>query len=169
LQVSRSADSAASIVIGSCRDAVTGQHTYGGVRVLGNHPAKVTLVKPDPDTVQYCDTFNGNCVLVPKAAYLLLGNMTPFCHSTGDTDYGLRAKKLGIPLLLAPGYLAECSNNPDNETWRNITLPRTQRLRLLIGRKGIPPVDYWRFLWAHSGLRALLYWPRPYLRILIGR
>lgn len=169
LRVYRSAGSAASIVIGSCRDAASGEHTYGGVRVPGHHPAKGTLVKPDPETVLNCDTFNGNSVLVSRAAYLRLGNMTSFCHSTGDTDYGLRAKRLGIPLLLAPGYLAECSNNPVSDTWRDITLPRAQRLRMLMGRKGLPPMDYWRFLWTHSGLRALLYWPRPYLRIMLGR
>ena len=158
----------ACIVVGSCCDPATGAHTYGGQRLLGRHPAKLSLIKPHPVDIQTCDTFNGNCVLVTRAAYQVLGMMRAFQHSIGDTDYGLRARRLGIPMLLAPGFVAECATNPLALSWRNRELPRAQRFRVLTGRKGLPPGDWWRFLWAHANLRALLYWPAPYVRVLGG-
>ena len=156
------------IVVGSCRDAVTGHHTYGGELVRTRHPGQTIPLVPDDAETNRCDTFNGNCVLVTRAAFRLLGSLRSFKHAIADTDYGLRATRMGIPLLLAPGYLATCQRNPIEGSWRNRTLPRTQRMRLLIGRKGLPPWDWWRFLWQHAGLRALLYWPIPYVRVLVG-
>jgi GT2 family glycosyltransferase len=156
------------IVVASCCDPVTGEHTYGGQLVRGAHPARTTAILPDPRHVKSCDTFEGNCVLVPKAAFKTLGILTRFQHAGSDTDYGLRATRSGVRLVVAPGYLAECSLNPPEDSWQCRDLPRRARWRKLVGRKGLPPQDWWRFLWAHAGVRALLYWPVPYVRVLIG-
>jgi len=157
------------IVVGSCRDAVTGVRTYGGEILLARHPAQTVALIPDDSKTKRCGTFNGNCVLVTRAAFRALGPLRSFKHSMGDTDYGLRAARLEIPILLAPGYLATCQRNPVEVSWVDPAMPRTRRMHLLLGRKGLPPCDWWRFLWQHAGLRALLYWPKPYLRVLLGR
>jgi len=156
------------IVVGSCRDRVTGRHTYGGEMVRSRHPGRTSPVPPADADVKRCETFNGNCVLVNRAAFRLLGPMRSFGHSMADTDYGLTATRIGIPVLLAPGYLATCSRNPVAGSWRDRRLTRRQRMRALLGRKGLPPADWWKFLWTHAGLRALLYWPVPYMRVLSG-
>jgi GT2 family glycosyltransferase len=169
LQTADKAKRSACIVVGSCCDAATGAQTYGGQRLLGKHPGQLSLIVPDAAVVKDCDTFNGNCVLVTRAAYHALGIMRVFKHSTGDTDYGLMARRQAIPILLTPGFVAECATNPQLLSWRNRQLSRAQRFRNLTGRKGLPPGDWWRFLWQHAGLRALLYWPRPYVRVLVGR
>ena len=148
---------------------MSGARTYGGQRLLGRHPAKLSLIEPDTVAVKSCDTFNGNCVLVTKAAYRTLGIIRVFRHSTGDTDYGLRARRRGIPILLTPGFVAECAANLLPLSWRNRELPLAERFRALTGRKGLPPGDWWRFLWTHARLRALIYWPAPYVRVLTGR
>jgi GT2 family glycosyltransferase len=158
----------ASIVVASCCDAVTGEHSYGGELALDKHPGRLTPLHPNPLLEQRCDTFNGNCVLVARAAFKRLGMMRPFQHAISDTDYGLRASRLGIPVLLAPGYHAECSRNPPDSSWSSRALPRRERWRNLVGRKGLPPRDWWSFLWEHAGARAFLYWPMPYVRVLIG-
>ena len=159
----------ACIVVGSCCDGASGARTYGGQRRLGRHPAKLSPIEPDTVAVKACDTFNGNCVLVTSAAYHTIGEMGDFQHSTGDTDYGLRARRYGVPMLLTPGFVAECSENSPQLNWRNRELSAAQRFRNLTGRKGLPPGDWWRLLWQHAGFRALLYWPVPYLRALAGR
>ncbi len=156
------------VVVGSCCDAGTGTHTYGGQALLGRHPARVSLIRPDPVLTKMCDTFNGNLILITKAAFQMLGIIRSFSHATGDTDYGLHARRQRIPVLLAPGFLAECAANPVAQSWSNCELPRMQRFRMLIGRKGLPPGDWWRFLWTNAGIRALVYWPIPYLRVLVG-
>lgn len=157
------------IAVGSCYDPATREHTYGGEDLYTRHPGQLKPVAPGDPEVKSCDTFNGNCVLVNRAAFRLLGPVTSFQHAMADTDYGLRATRLGIPILLAPRYLATCRKNPIADSWTNTALPRKHRIRLVLGRKGLPPSDWWRFLWQHSGFRALLYWPRPYLRVLCGR
>jgi GT2 family glycosyltransferase len=156
------------IAVGSCRDAAAGRHTYGGEIVRTRHPAQTIPLVPDEAETKPCDTFNGNCVLVTRAAFRLLGPLRSFKHAIADTDYGLRATRMGIPIQVAPGYLATCDRNPVEGSWRDRALPRRQRMRILLGRKGLPPGDWWRFLWAHAGLRALLYWPAPYVRVLSG-
>jgi GT2 family glycosyltransferase len=169
LGTAEKAQKPACIVVGSCCDPATGAHTYGGQRLLGRHPAKLSLIEPSAVDVKTCDTFNGNCALVTRAAYQILGIIRVFQHSIGDTDYGLRARRQGIPILLAPGFVAECATGTPALSWRDPGLPRWQRLRALTGRKGLPPGDWWRFLWTHVGLRAFIYWPAPYARVLTGR
>jgi GT2 family glycosyltransferase len=161
------------IVVASCYDPQTGKHSYGGEMIRGAHPARPIPVHPDPHVARECATFNGNCVLVPRATFQVLGFMRRFSHSMSDTDYGLYASRCGIPVVVAPGYCAECELNPvfkcPHSAWQDPSLPRIERWRKLVNRRGLPPMDWWRFLWAHAGIRALWYWPTPYLRVLLGR
>jgi GT2 family glycosyltransferase len=161
------------IVVASCYDPETGKHSYGGEMTRGGHPGRPIAVLPDPQSPKVCETFNGNCVLVPRATFRVLGILRRFRHSISDTDYGLYATRHGFPVVLAAGYPAECVLNPifecPHSSWQNPALPRSDRWQLLLGRRGLPPLDWWRFLWAHAGIRALWYWPTPYVRVLVGR
>ncbi len=150
-----------TIVIGSCRDPKTGKHSYGGKRRIGKHPGKLTPVLPQEFPVG-CDTFEGNLILIPKAAYLKLGIMRSFKHAMGDIDYGYRAKNCGCQLLIGPGYLAECEMNVGESLELSKSLKRAERLSILMKR--VPPKDWWFFLRSHAGWRALIYFPRIYLR-----
>jgi len=171
LAVTRNDCSRAAVVVGSCCDPETRKHSYGGHLLSGRrrHPARLSPVVPDPIHALACDTFNGNCVLITRAAFQRLGLVRRFKHAMGDTDYGLLARRNGIPVLVAPGYLAECAAHASGQTWLNPALSRRQRWRMLVGRKVLPPADWWRLLWTHAGLRAFLYWPVPYWRVLLGR
>jgi GT2 family glycosyltransferase len=163
---------ASGIVVGSCCDPVTGEHSYGGVRMRDAHPGRLDKVVPDPVRVIRCDTFEGNLVLIPKTTFEVLGIARTFRHSIMDNDYGLFAKRHRIPVIIAPGILAECALNPifecPHSAWQDRRLPRTLRWKKLVDRKGLPPADWWRFLWAHARLRAFLYWPVPYVRVWLG-
>ena len=70
-----------------------GGFTYGGWRCArGRGPLHMESVAPASEPTP-CDTFNGNCVLVPAAAMRALDNLDPaFTHSMGDLDLGLRAR-----------------------------------------------------------------------------
>lgn len=98
-----------SMIVGTTRDPATGKPTYGGrVRPL----LSCRLVEPDPVSPVPCDSFNANCVLVSRAAFDLVGNLSPsFTHKKGDFDYGLRARQRGVRLLVAPGTHAECERD----------------------------------------------------------
>ena len=145
------------IVVGSCCEVLRGPH-----------PAKLSPVVLNPLAAKPCDTFNGNCVLMGSAACRAVGMMRQFKHAMSDTDYGLRARRAGVRLIVAPGYVAECRSHSEQESWECRSLPRRERWRLILSRKGLPPGDWWRFLWAHARLRAFLYWPVPYGRVIAG-
>lgn len=152
------------IVVGSCRDPVTGQHAYGGYRRVGRHPARLEQVFPSA-VPEECDTFNGNIVLVPRDVHSRIGNMRPFAHSLGDTDYGLRARAAGCSVFVAPGYLGECRHNDLAEQF--VQLPLRLRIANVFGPKIFPPASWFRFYWYHSGLWVFIYWPISLLNWLI--
>ena len=127
------------------------------------------LVAPT-DTPQVCDTMNGNVVLIPRSVYSVVGNMDHrFTHGGGDTDYGLRARSAGCQVYLALGHVGACSVNPRAGTFRDETLSRRERLRLVASPKGLPVSEWAALCRRHGGP----LWPAlalsPYVRILAGR
>jgi GT2 family glycosyltransferase len=157
------------IVVGAIADGVGGSITYGG------HVARSRLrrfnyryvwseTKPVP-----CDVMNGNCVLIPSEVAQRVGNLDPvFEHAMGDTDYGLRAKREGIGLFVAPGIVGHCSRNPLGGTYFDASLPLGARWKLMHGRKGLPIRSWLRFTKRHGGYLWPLYFTWPYARLLFS-
>lgn len=150
------------IIVGSVADPLTGETSYGGQRQISRwHPGKLRRIDPDPDRVQLVDTFNGNVVYVPSEVVERIGIIDPiFSHATGDTDYGLRARRAGIPIVLAPGYYGTCARNP----------PIEHTLRTFLGRKGLPWRDWLVFTRRHAlpGTWPLAFMG-PYARAMLTR
>ena len=91
-----------TIIVGATESTDHSVITYGGRLQNGSIP------KPDGDLTKV-DYFNGNIVLIPRAAYKVLGNLDHyFTHSKGDFDYGMRAKKAGIAMYQCGMVLGEC-------------------------------------------------------------
>ena len=85
---------------------------------------------------------NGNFTLIPAFAARRLGNLDgAFRHQLGDFDYGLRAMKAGIPIIIAPGYFGYCSDNSCHDTWRDSTRPLAKRWKHLCRQKARLPVN----------------------------
>lgn len=106
--------------------------TYGAsVRPDPARPLRLRHVAPTGQP-QAVDTVSGNVVLVSAAAERVLGNLDPmFEHIFGDVDYGLRARKAGIPVMLASGYAGTCGANSDTGTHQDTSLPIARRMTLL--------------------------------------
>lgn len=153
------------VLVGSTRDSTTGRRTYGGCfRVGGLRAVAVRDAEPGA-SAQRVDTFDGNIVLVNATAARLLDNLDAgFEHAMADTDYGLRAGRLGIPVWLAPGTHGVCNTNPVRGTHLDPALPARTRWRLMLGRKGLPPRSWWRFTRRHGGILWPLHFAWPYLR-----
>jgi GT2 family glycosyltransferase len=161
---------AAVIVVGSTRDPLTGELTYGGTRRF-RRLRPFTLAKVSaPTSPVRCDTFNGNCVLVSAGAARALGNLDPrFRHAMGDTDYGFRALKLGIPMWVLPGYAGTCAHDHTlADTYHDPAASLAARWKHMMSAKGLPP-ESWRALTrAHGGVLWWLYWLWPYAKVLAG-
>jgi GT2 family glycosyltransferase len=89
-------------------------------------PLSIERVQPD-GTLQRCDTFNGNFVLVPGRFFEQVGGLDRrFRHTYGDIDLGYVAGKHGVPTYLAPMPIGRCDGHaPPPESGRN--LPRLLR------------------------------------------
>ena len=95
-----------SIVSGCCCDTVSQQKvTYGGY-----YAGRLLSPSGFP---QYVEFMNGNVVLVPNIVYEKIGLLDYYYrHSLGDFDYGLRAQRAGIDVMLSSNYVGICDRHP---------------------------------------------------------
>lgn len=158
-----------SIVVGSIRDVRTGGLTYGGV-VRGERWRALRFERLEPtDEPRECETMNGNCVLIPRSVARMVGAPdAAFTHGMGDFDYGLRARKAGCSVYIAPDYVGYCSRNHVRGTWQDATLPFGVRLKKAVSPKGLPPLQWAVFARRHAGSLWFVYWLQPYLRLLLS-
>lgn len=159
----RQATGAAPIVVGATADPKTGAVTYGGARRASAwHPFRFKRLERDDDRAQPCDTFNGNCVLVPRSAFSRLGPIDPAldgAQGIGDTDYGLRAKRAGIDSIVAAGVVGTCPSNRRPLPWTDRRLPLSGRLRAVFDRRG--PGN--RFMLTYVRRHGGSWWPLWFL------
>lgn len=162
------ASSSPAIVVGAMRDPRTGEVTYSGVRRRGRHPLRVELVLPG-DQPQVVEMFNGNAVLVSPEARRVVGGIDgQFSHAQADFDYALRAARSGVLTLLAPGAVGTCSKDGRTAAaWLETSLALEHRVRLLFGRKGLPPRSSARYLRRHGGRAWVIWWMAPYLKFAV--
>ena len=158
------------IVVGSTVDAETGAITYGGERRASALKRSRFLRIVPTDHPQLCDSMNGNIVLVPRDAARIVGNLDPaFEHAMGDTDYALRARKLGVDVWLGAGVFGACCGNPQGGTYMDTDLPLRRRWHLMLNRKGLPWRSWLVLTRRHMGLFWPLYFCWPYLSLLTGK
>lgn len=163
-------DAGRHILVGSTRDPLTGELTYGGVaRASRWHPFRFRHVPPGGQP-RPCDTLEGNCVLLDRATAERVGALDgAFTHGIGDTDYGLRARRLGCRLWVAPGFAGSCAANDPRESWDSGRLPLRERWAKVRGTKSLPPREHKIFTRRHGGVLWPLFWSLPYVRAILGR
>ena len=158
-----------AMVIGSNQDPETGVFTYGGmVRKSWWHPLKFAPLEPGQEA-KPCLTMNGNCVLIPQEVVKAVGNLdAAFIHSTGDMDYGLRAKRQGCSLWVTPGYVGTCKHNViGSRAWDEPNLTLSERWYAVNQSKGLPILEWKMFAYRHAGLLWPIYWLLPYARLFL--
>jgi GT2 family glycosyltransferase len=162
-----SAPGNASIAVGAVRDPSSGIVTYSGFQRSRLHPLRLAQVSPTDRPLEV-DTFNGNVVLVSRAAFERVGRIDgQLGHAAADLDYGLRAAKVGVPPLLVPGTVGTCARDHGvTPPWADPTLAVRDRLRALVSRKGHPPRARARYLRRHGGRAWPIFWLSPYVRAL---
>lgn len=124
-----------SIISGCCCDTKTqSSTTYGG-----SNGQQIVQKNGQIQPVEY---MNGNFVLIPNAVVEKLGINDPyFQHSAGDYEYGLRAQKNGITVLVSSDFVGVC----DRHEWvcKSIDSRYTlkERLRYLNSPWGARPKE----------------------------
>lgn len=159
----------AKIIVGATTDP-DGKLTYGGVKKKSPFFAKFENMPPR-EIPSYADTFNCNCVMMTKDAFLEGGLLdSHYIHSMGDFDYGFSFRKKGFFILNAETYVGICNGNDTKGSWRDPSISRIKRIKLKEGPKGLPWKDWFYFVKKNYSLPAAIYHSiTPYIRILIGR
>lgn len=158
-----------AVVVGATTDS-EGKTSYGGVKLLSKHFAKFGLVEPSKEYTE-CDTFNGNCVLLPEKIFFAAGNVdSSYIHSMSDYDYGMHIRRLGFKIYNSEGHIGSCNDNDVSGSWRDTSLSRKERLKKKESPKGLPKKDWYYFIRKNYGFFPALYHSiTPYLRILLGK
>lgn len=166
LKVYDEQNDSAAIVVGATCDPVSRKTNTGGLWRKGWYRCEVCEPIDEPVA---CDSLDGNIVLVPRAAESRLGMISgAFTHYFGDADYGLRARKAGIPILLTPGHLGTCRPNSRKNSAFDHGLSFSQRWRHMVGPKGFrPPRQWWALVRAHAPRPKLFFWAAPYALFVI--
>lgn len=161
----RAADGGPLLIVGSTKDERSGLLSYGGQRQIAqSRPTSFQKVQPG-DAPERLHTFNGNIVLMPADAVARVGNLDPvFEHGMGDFDYGLRARRAGVGLWLAPGFHGTCNNNPEAGTFKDDSQGVLQRWRQMLHRKGLPWRSWLHFTRRHTSWRWPVFFLWPYFR-----
>ena len=159
-----------TVIVGTMQADQIGAATYGGlVRVSALRPLSHRIVL-STDSVEGCETMNGNCVLIPSKIALTVGNLEQsFVHSMGDIDYGLRISKAGFPIRVMPGYAGLCAHNPVDNTFMDTRLTRRQRWSKIMSQKGLPPKQWYVLVKRHAGILWPLFFGWPYLKVILGK
>ena len=151
-------DDGAVIVVGTTRVEDGGSSAVASYGAMGDEG-----VLPPAAAPRRIELFNGNIVLVSRRAFEVVGNLSAaYTHGLGDIDYGVRAKRAGVPAWLAAGTLGSCAANKSMR-WRQASLPLWKRLRELHRPTGCPPWQLARLIWRNGGWWfpwsvAKLYW-----------
>lgn len=154
--------SCATIVVGAICDPVTGNWTYGGTSCdHANFQAGRS---------RNCRSFNANFVFIPRKVFQTLGIFhSAYTHGLADHDYGYAATRRGLSIRETTEFVGTCSRNSTQQTWRDRSLSRRQRFRLLKSPKGLPFREWFVYCWRNAGPLWPIRVVSPYLRILIGR
>ncbi len=156
-----------AILAGACADADTGLTSYG---FLGREG----LVSPcsPPARLTMAQAMNGNCVWVPRAVYERIGSLhAAYRHSRGDSDYGWRALKAGLEVLLTPFFVGTCSRHDTVQPkWMRPGIPLRERWRDYCSPKGVPFREYWTLSLLRFpvlGACAAIKWPWLFLQAVV--
>lgn len=158
-----------AVIVGATSDS-EGRTSYGGVKLLSKHFAKFGLIEPSKEYAK-CDTFNGNCVLLPEHVFFKAGNVdSTYKHSMSDYDYGMQIRKLGFEIYNSEEHVGKCNDNDVTGSWRDTSLSRKERLQKKESPKGLPKKDWYYFIRKNYGFFPALYHSvTPYVRILLGK
>ncbi|MHB1188811.1 glycosyltransferase family 2 protein [Thiobacillus sp.] len=151
------------IIVGATCDSDSGKLTYSGLVSRSRWSPHYYVHLPVADRPQPCHTFNGNCVLIPRAVVQATGNIDDaFVHAIGDWDYGFRARRAGFGIWMAPGFVGTCSHNPPAVMPPEEAASIRAQLRKTCGPKRVPPHAWRTFVRRHCGLFWPVYFVRPY-------
>lgn len=138
-----------SLCIGSTKDPVTEERSYGGRKLTAKRSWRDDEVVLSESAYLPCDVANANIMLVPKAAVEKIGILSDaYTHGLADYDYSLTASRAGFTVYVAPGFLGECVND-HGKNWQSNKTTLKQRIAYMKSPKGLAYKEYMTFIRKH--------------------
>jgi GT2 family glycosyltransferase len=155
------------IVVGRTLSSVTHLTSYGGYK-RREGISRLRFRHLYEEEV-FCDTMNGNCVLIPAAAANDIGlNDARFSHAFGDVDYGLRAVRAGYTILQMPQHVGFQEFNDDYR--KSVAkMDLSNALFILTHPKGVPLVEWFTFCRSHGGPLWPVNFGLRYFKMILGK
>jgi GT2 family glycosyltransferase len=153
-----------TLLVGRMIDPISGEVSYGGYKRKQGLSRLNFRHLTENET--YCDTMNGNCVLIPSIAATEIGiNSEFYTHAFGDIDYGLRARLKGYDIVeLKEPVAAQEGNIKYLESIAKLT---TRNWRYIIfNPKGIPIREHYYFCRNYGGKLWILNFLLRYFKLL---
>lgn len=163
-----SLDSRKVILSGVMVDSDEDTQTYGGIYIIPSFvPLKMRQRKMRKYPVK-CDTFHGNCVLIPRNVVKTIGIIDPFYqHAFGDTDYGLRAVRKGCEVWMTNYYVGICDRHDSENKWLDPKLSFRERLKDYHKKTATPPKDWKYFCKKFCGWNWWLRYIAPDIKLFV--
>ena len=154
-----------AIIIGSTHSSTSSSElTYGGYN-------SGKIIKPN-GSLQKCQTFNGNIVLIPESIFQLIGNLDwRYQHAIGDLDYGLRCSKAGKEIYISKEFRGICDKNLQPPKWMRADIPFKERWVNYHSPLGYgQPGPFFYFNKKHYGLfRAIRVYVSNHIRLFFPK
>ncbi|MFD1658040.1 glycosyltransferase family 2 protein [Streptomyces caeni] len=165
-------EDALSVLLATAHTVGFGKIVVGAVRGMterstttysGRRGRALALVEPT-GRPEPCDTYNGNVVLVSRAAHERVGDMDKaFRHGMGDYDHGLRARRAGVAAYVTPRHVGSCDHNPPHSGSREPGIGVREALRRITSPRELPPRSWWVYCLRHSWPWAPIQMFSPYV------
>ena len=163
------------IYVGSTKDPLTGEFTYGGFEFTNQWTLKDRFLHPNGH-FQLCQCAHGNVTYISHDVVEKMGILCEqYLHGGGDHDYTYLAYKAGFPLIVLKDYVGICENDHQQGGYADfLSLSLKQRIKYLYSPLGFNlhntlllqkrcfPYRY-PFVWLMGYLKA--FFPKMYFKI----
>lgn len=162
------------IYVGSTKDPLTGEFTYGGFEFTNQWTLKDRFLHPNGH-FQLCQCAHGNVTYISHDVVEKMGILCEqYLHGGGDHDYTYLAYKAGFPLIVLKDYVGICENDHQQGGYADfLSMSLKQRIKYLYSPLGFNlhntlllqkrcfPYRY-PFVWLMGYLKA--FFPKMYFR-----
>ena len=163
------------IYVGSTKDPLTGEFTYGGFEFTNQWTLKDRFLHPNGH-FQLCQCAHGNVTYISHDVVEKMGILCEqYLHGGGDHDYTYLAYKAGFPLIVLKDYVGICENDHQQGGYADfLSMSLKQRIKYLyyplgfnlhntlLLQKRCFPYRY-PFVWLMGYLKA--FFPKMYFKI----
>lgn len=163
------------IYVGSTKDLLTGEFTYGGFEFTNQWTLKDRFLHPNGH-FQLCQCAHGNVTYISHDVVEKMGILCEqYLHGGGDHDYTYLAYKAGFPLIVLKDYVGICENDHQQGGYADfLSMSLKQRIKYLYSPLGFNlhntlllqkrcfPYRY-PFVWLMGYLKA--FFPKMYFKI----